>query len=639
MPPFLLFLLILLPFLSGLGCFVLRGEQVRRVIVLTTGALLTLAALTALRQAPLTLSPASILGADIDTLILAADFILLVTFLFIGLRHRSLPIALLAAAQIIVLGMLEIRMADSAEPVTPLFVADGLAMIMVLIVSLVGSTICIHAIPYMEEHEKHLDLAHTRQPRFFLIMLMFLGIMNGLVLTNNLVHFYFFFEATTLCSYLLIGHDRTEEARKNALLALLLNSLGGLALILGTLWLFHGLGTVDMQAIIAQSPGTAALLLPLSLLCLAGFTKAAQLPFQGWLLGAMVAPTPTSALLHASTMVKAGVYLVLRFAPSFAGTFLSTSLALVGAFSFLAAAGLAVTQSNGKKILAYSTVGNLGLIMACAGINTSEAIAAALILTIFHAVSKALLFLCVGSIEQGIVSRDIEDMRGLFASMPMTAVLTVLGVLTMILPPFGMLLGKWMAIESASGNLFVIIMVAVGSSLTVVYWARWAGSMMSFPFQDAVSLEKQLRLTRWPLVGLSAGAVVLSFGAPLVYSSLIESALSAWGTLPYVMRYGALSSPAGAFTVYPIFFVAGGGLLLALLTLKRSRRSARFVPPYLSGVQTGTIDIFTGPMNQPVSAVMGHYTLSTLVNEPRLTRWCNWAALMLLALMVGGSVP
>lgn len=639
MSPFLLFLLILLPFLSGLGCFVLRAEQARRTIVLATGAVLTFAALTSLHQAPFTLSPASILGADIDTLILGADFILLFTFLLIGLRHRSIPIAVLAAAQIIVLGMLEHGLADHAQAVTPMFVADSLAMIMVLIVSLVGSAICIHAIPYMKQHEKHLGLARSRQPRFFLIMLMFLGVMNGLVLTNNLVHFYFFFEATTLCSYLLIGHDRTEEARKNALLALLLNSLGGLALILGALWLHAGLGTVNMQTIIAQSPGTAALLLPLALLCLAGFTKAAQLPFQGWLLGAMVAPTPTSALLHASTMVKAGVYLVLRFAPSFAGTFLSTSLALVGAFSFLAAAGLAVTQSNGKRILAYSTVGNLGLIMACAGINTSEAIAAALILTIFHAVSKALLFLCVGSIEQGIASRDIEDMRGLFASMPVTAVLTVLGVLTMILPPFGMLLGKWMAIESASGNLFTIVMVALGSSLTVVYWARWAGSMMSFPFQDTVSVEKQPRLTRWPLLGLSTAAVVLSFGAPLVYSSLIESALAAWGTLPYVMRFGTMSSPVGAFTVYPIFFVAGGGLLLALLSLNRSRGAARFVPPYLSGVQTGTIDIFTGPMNKPVSAVMGHYTLTTLVDEPRLTRWCNWAALMLLLLMVGGALP
>ena len=633
------FLLILMPFLSGLGCFVFRGRQTRRVIVLATGALLTFAALTSVHQAPFTLSPASILGADIGTLILVADFILLVTFLFIGLRHRALPIAILAAAQIIVLGILEFRMAESVATATPLFVVDGLAMIMVLVVSLVGSAICIHALPYMEQHEKHLGLARSRQPRFFMIVLMFLGVMNGLVLTNNLVHFYFFFEATTLCSYLLIGHDRTEEARENALLALLLNSLGGLALILGTLWLYSGLGTVDMQAIITQSPGTAGLLLPLSLLCLAGFTKAAQLPFQSWLLGAMVAPTPTSALLHASTMVKAGVYLVLRFAPSFSGTFLSTCVSLVGGFTFLAAACLAVGQSNGKRILAYSTVSNLGLILACTGINTSEAITAALFLIIFHAVSKALLFLCVGTIEQGIASRDIEDMRGVFARLPVTAVITVLGVITMILPPFGMLLGKWMAIESAAGNLFVVVMIALGSAVTVVYWARWAGSLMSVSTPGSVRPEKQPALTRWPLLGLFAGAVICSMGAPIIYSWMIKPAVGAWGTLPFVVTNGTLTNPVGAFTVYPLFFLAGAGVVLAVLAMKRSRAQARFTGPYLSGVQTTAPETYNGPMNHPVHTSLSNYYLTSLVSEPTLTRWVNTVGLGLLLLMAGGALP
>ena len=126
----------------------------------------------------------------------------------------------------------------------------------------------------------------------------------------------------------------------------------------------------------------------------------------------MVAPTPTSALLHSSTMVKAGVYIALRFAPGFAGTFLSQCLTACGAFTFLAASAMAVSQSNGKKILAYSTIGNLGLIFACAGINTPEAITAAILLIIFHAFSKALLFLSVGDIEQHTGSLDIEVMRG-----------------------------------------------------------------------------------------------------------------------------------------------------------------------------------------------------------------------------------
>ncbi len=188
------------------------------------------------------------------------------------------------------------------------------------------------------------------------------------------------------------------------------------------------------------------------LICFAGFTKAAQVPFQSWLLGAMVAPTPVSALLHSSTMVKAGVYVVLRMAPAYAGSFVSDGVALCGAFTFLACAALAIGQSNGKKILAYSTISNLGLIIACAGINTPAATAAAIFLIIFHAVSKALLFLCVGTIEQRIGSRDIEDMRGLAARMPQTAWITITGILTMLLPPFGVLMASGWPSSRPRGN-------------------------------------------------------------------------------------------------------------------------------------------------------------------------------------------
>ena len=125
----------------------------------------------------------------------------------------------------------------------------------------------------------------------------------------------------------------------------------------------------------------------------------------------MVAPTPVSALLHSATMVKAGTYLLLRMAPAFAGTTMSTIVALFGAFTFVGTCMLAVSQSNAKKILAYSTISNLGLIIACVGINTPASMVAATMIIIYHSVSKGLLFMCVGAIEQRIGSRDIEDMR------------------------------------------------------------------------------------------------------------------------------------------------------------------------------------------------------------------------------------
>ena len=635
MPDTLCFLLIVIPFIAGLGCYLLRAAFLRSLIVVATAAILGVSSILLFQQSPFTASPHTLLGIPLGGLIQFADFALLGLIIYFGVQYKNAWVIGLGAAQFLLLAWLEFGMIEHAEVMTPMFYGDSLSMVMVLIISLVGSAICIHALPYMKSHEEHLHLTTSRQPRFFLVLIMFLGAMNGLVLTNDITHFYFFFELTTLCSFLLIGHDRTEIASKNALWALILNSGGGLALLVGIIWSSNVLETTDIQAILVRAP-EAQLIFPLALLCLAGFTKAAQMPFQSWLLGAMVAPTPTSALLHSSTMVKAGVYLVLRFAPAYAGTFLSSGVALVGGFTFLAAAALAVGQRNGKKILAYSTVSNLGLIVACAGINTSEAIAAAIFLIIFHAVSKALLFLCVGTIEQQISSRDIEHMRGLFVEMPVTAMITVIAAVTMILPPFGMLLGKWMAIESAGQNPFVIAMVAVGSALSLVYWARWAGIILSAPYRGEAHVEHQSPLTRWPLVALCSSAVLLSLAAPLIYNSVIVPAVQAYGTLPYVVDRGALNNPAGAFTVYPLFFLAAVGLLFAYLSFQRAKK-VRFVDPYFAGSQL-SFDEYNGPMNQPVKAVMGNYYLSTIFGEERLTLWVNAGAIALLVLMMGGSL-
>ena len=224
----------------------------------------------------------------------------------------------------------------------------------------------------MQNHETHLKLEKSRQHRFFAVMILFLGAMNGLVLSNDLMFFYFFFEVTTLCSFLLIGHDRTETAIKNAVRALWMNSLGGAAFIVALAVIYQPNRHIWICTGSCWSrPANRIYLLSLALLCLAAFTKSAQFPFQSWLLGAMVAPTPVSALLHSSTMVKVGVYLVMRLAPAIGETFLSQCVAFFGAFTFLSAAALAVGQSNGKKVLAYSTISNLGLIFACAGLNSS----------------------------------------------------------------------------------------------------------------------------------------------------------------------------------------------------------------------------------------------------------------------------
>jgi len=640
MPQILVFILVVFPFLAALAIYAARIDSLRQALVLAAAILLTLSALITFSYDTAEFS-LTFFGVDPGPIIGLLDFVLLGIFLAVGISLRHRLIIGLASIKILLLAVYKI-ISPAQGTGAALFYVDPLAQMMVAVICIVGSAIIIHGLPYMKNHEEHLHLQVSRQSQFFAVLVLFLGAMNGLVLTNDLAHFYFFWEVTTLCSFLLIRHDLTLESRQNALRALWMNLLGGLGLLVGMIWVAVSLGTVNIQHILAQVPEAALLLLPIGLLCFGGLVKAAQLPFQSWLLGAMVAPTPVSALLHSATMVKAGVYLFLRFSPAYADTFFSLTVALVGAFTFLSAAALAVSQANGKKILAYSTISNLGLIIACAGIGTPAAITAGMFLIMFHAVSKALLFLCVGTIEQRIASRSIEDMRGLYAVMPVTALIAVLGALSMILPPFGMLLGKWMAIESAADSILVVIILALGSAVTVLYWARWAGLFMSYPLEGRIQPETQPVMTRYPLLGLAGSAVLLSFTAPWIYNALFYQAIAAE---PYVLlgsiptaAWGILDLETGSFPVVPLFLVVAAGLAAAVYAYRAAGR-ARIVGPYLSGAQIPeNATAYRGPVNQTIAPSMSNYYLEKFLGESVLTRWVNSAAIVLILLMLGGGL-
>lgn len=629
--------LILAPFAGAALCGILgRSPSGRRAIVLTTGGVVILAALSLLGESPFRLEIPPVLQTPLEIAFVAADAVLLFAFLYIGAKYRHAAILVLSLLQAAGLVVFKGFLARSAGPPGGI-VCDALALLLVLIVSVVGSLICFQALPYMDNHERHYRVSPSRQPRFFAIMLLFLGAMNGFVLFNDLASLYVFFELTTLCSFLLIGHDRTHVAVRNALRALWMNSVGGLAFVLGMIEAFRSSGTLDLaQALVApRLEGDAVYFVALALLGLACLVKSAQFPFQGWLLGAMVAPTPVSALLHSSTMVKIGVYFLLRLAPGFTGAFLGQALALAGAFGFLAAAALAVGQSNGKKVLAYSTISNLGLMFACIGVNTGSALLAATLLLTFHAVLKAMLFLSVGAIEQHIESRDIEDMRGLYAAMPLTAMITLAGVVMMIFPPFGVLLGKWMAIEAAARHLPAVVMIALGSALTVLYWARWAGTLLSDPLGGRFHAERQPLLTWLALGSLCLGAAALSVAAPWLVEEGMASIWQPAYETAYTVARGGLESATGAFAVLPLSLAAACGLLFSALALRRASR-ARPVPPYLSGLQTGDAAVFRGPMQQPVRVAARNYYLDTLFGEERLNPWVNFGGAILLTLILGG---
>lgn len=644
---FLIFLCILFPVITGALAFLDRGNARKRQLVTVTGLVLTIASLAIALRGADSLSFSSSLAAVMGAPLQVLDLALLCLIGYIGWRRRHPLITALAAIQLAGMVFLETSLHASPDAAARAFTVDSLAITLVLVVSIIGSIIAYYALGYMKEHEEHLHLEKSKQPRFFAIILIFLGAMNGLALADDLSWIYFFWEVTTLCSYLLIAHDGTDVANTNAERALWMNMAGGVFFVAALLW-FQGVqGTLSLTALREMSLAgarEAVFLLPVVALCIAGFTKSAQVPFQSWLCGAMVAPTPVSALLHSSTMVKAGVYLILRLAPLSFGSTVSTMVAVCGGFTFLAAAALAAGQSNGKKILAYSTISNLGLIIACAGINTPASIAAGMMLLVFHAISKGLLFLCVGAIEQKIGSRDIEDMRGLFQIMPKTALVTVFGIITMMLPPFGMLLGKWMALESsvsASAMPVLVIMLALGSGLTVLFWARWAGVLIGSasprleyaPEAQDPTIARSLKL-------LTYGAAVLSLFAPLLYLWCMEPAVRtmfANASLPPQAWNVAIGGGYGIFAVYLLYAILALGFRYAWRQARKHPVSGPEMP-YMSGIQAsqgGTFG-FIGPMKGFVEAKSGNYYLDTFFGEDRISRPVNYVGLALFIMLLGG---
>jgi ech hydrogenase subunit A len=543
--------------------------------------------------------------------------------IYVGVRAKRPLIVALALAQAGLMVWFEITQGEHLEVAQQLFV-DKLSVIMALINGLVGGGICIYALGYMREYHTvaHRDVP-DRRPLFFGLLFIFMSAMFGLIFANNLVWLFLFWEITTLCSFLLIGYTQTDEAKRNALRALVMNLAGGLAFAVAIVWLHRQTGRIELQALIASKQ--SLVLLPAALLCFAGITKSAQLPFSSWLLGAMVAPTPVSALLHSSTMVKAGVYLVLRMAPVVAGTKVGMMVALVGAVTFVVASLAAITSSEAKRVLAWSTVANLGLIVLCGGIGTYEAVWAGILLIIFHAVAKCLLFLCVGVVEHKLHSRNIEDMSGLVVRMPRVAIMMQIGMAGMFLAPFGMLISKWAvlkAVVDAYPSLSVFI--AFGSAATLFFWVKWMGKLVQV-VGPAKRIKKEMVLGEAiALYGLSAATAMACLLFPLISSHFIE---------PYIFAVYGQPVSLGEGNVI-IMTIMMGMVMLFPLSFMNYGRGVKVVDAYLGGANVHSSVQFRSTADSVQDVAIGNYYLRNIFNEAWLSRWGVIGCAAMLAVML-----
>ncbi len=508
----MLLFLMAFPALIAALLVLIRNNAARNVIVIAGGAVTAIASIACVCM---NLGCGLVLfdceSAFADTLCTAVSCICVVVVLAFAVKYKNVIAGVLGLVQLAVVLFVEFAFAHEMDVPQGLYL-DSLTLMMVFIIGVIGSGICIYAIGYMEDFQAHEpEGAKDRRPQFFALMFIFLSAMFVIVFSNNMAWMFTGWEVTTLCSFLLIGYTKTEEAIANAFRQIIMNLAGGIAFILALYVCATSVGTFSLDEFIRAGVANPSLvLLPVVLLAFAGITKAAQMPFQTWLLGAMVAPTPTSALLHSSTMVKAGVFLLVKLAPCFlVSPVPSVMVMLVGGVTFLLCSFMAISQTNAKRVLAYSTIANLGLITACAGVGTPEAVWAAMFLILFHAIAKSLLFLCVGTAEHHIGSRDIEDMDLLFERMPRLARLMMLGIMGMFIAPFGMLIAKWATLVSfiEVGQVALIVILAFGSAATFMFWAKWLGKLAGIAGEPQ-NVELKVHGSEWFSVMLMAMLLV-----------------------------------------------------------------------------------------------------------------------------------
>ena len=463
------------------------------------------------------------------------------------------------------------------------FRVDGLALLFGLLIAGIGTLILLYASEYMR------GVRHTG--RFTIFLVAFMLSMLGVVLTDNLIALFVFWELTTITSFLLIGHSHEDgTARRAALQGLIVTGAGALAMLAGFVLLAEAAGTYSLRKMLSGPvglsghPGYHAIL---ALVLAGAFTKSAQFPFHFWLPNAMVAPTPVSAYLHSATMVKAGVFLLARLNPVLGNTdSWAMALTVTGAVTAVYSAAVALTRNDLKQILAYTTLMALGVCVMFLGLPAADdghhahlGPIAAVTFVFVHALYKAALFMAAGTIDHSAGTRDVRNLAGLRRSMPWTFGATAAAALSMAgLPPFIGFVGKELLYESAISSpvaAFVVAAVAAASSMIIA-----AAFLVSHgPFGG--NLPGSLRHVQEGRWALWLGPVVLGFFAlvaGLVPQSVFRSLLvpAAGSVIGDVPEYEAA-----------VWHGLGPPLLLSFVTLGCGALLCRYAHPVRSALGRG----------------------------------------------------
>jgi len=398
--------------------------------------------------------------------------------------------------------------------------ADLLSVFMASISSFVSAVILIYSVDYISHYEN--------QTEYYVMVVLFLGSMMGLVFSANLLWMYVFWEMTGFASWRLVGFFRSDRDVAKANKTILVTIFGALCMLVGILIIYFDRGTMDLRLLHGEPIGMAAA----SLILIGILAKSATLPFSTWLPDAGVAPSTVTSLLHAAVLVKIGVY---AYARIFGATFIvdpvfSQAVLLIAGASALVAAGAALIEKDIKRIIAYSTVSQIGFIFLGLASGNKTAFAGALLYILMHSIAKGGLFLCAGIIEQNTHTKDITKMGGLAKTMPLTALSFALCSLSVMgIPPFGGFFSKFLVFKGAAqnGSVLVLMMFLAGAMMTLLYLVRLF--YMVFLGEDKATNPREgsvvmvASVMALALIGLALGAFIYY---PSSYVNMLTAQLS-----------------------------------------------------------------------------------------------------------------
>jgi len=442
------------------------------------------------------------------------------------------------------------------------FVPDGLGVFLAVVATVVGSLAVLFSVDYMR--------GAAQLGRYYALVLLFIGAMVGLALSGSLFLLFLFWEITALCSYALISfYNDDAKAVAGGIKALIMTQVGGVGLLLGALLTLAYLGDTQISTLLARAdelPSQTLALLAFGLL-IAAAAKSAQVPFHTWLPGAMEAPTPVSALIHAATMVNAGVYLLARFYPAFAGVRgWTTAVIVVGLASALLAALMALYAQDLKRALAYSTISQLGYMVYAIGVG---GVFASQFHLLSHAIFKALLFLGAGAVIHSVGTRDMRKMGGLGRELPFIRTVFVIGALALAGIPF--VNGFWskeLVLEHglADGPRWAYIGMLIGAGLTALYTARMVTLVFFGAPRRTGHVHDAGRAMKWA-TGLLAAGTLTSWLLIGGFSHLLAE------TLPFhALHADSTAALLEEIVTAPATLLALGVVALGLLAWVARRR-------------------------------------------------------------------